>query len=130
MIKKITRINWVQELIATVLYTIISITKIMSNWRVINPDEIKIILENKKPLIIITWHNQIVGINYCWKFKKKVINIVSDHPDSILSSKIQKKFGINSLIRYKNKPTFIYRELLKASKNNDCIFMAKNDSFK
>ena len=123
MLKKITRINWVQSLIAYKIYLVIICIEKLSHWKTINREIIINITKEKKPLIILMWHNQIVGVPYSWRLEKKVYNIVTDHPDGKLSNKIQKKFGFVSLERSSKKPTNILRKLIEIGKNNDCIFI-------
>tara|TARA_X000000368_G_C23051510_1_gene721632 strand:- start:2387 stop:3040 length:654 start_codon:yes stop_codon:yes gene_type:complete len=123
VLKKVTRINCIQEIIASILYYLLSLIKILSNWQTINPEVIEKIANKKKPLIILLWHNQIIGIPYCWNINKKLYNIVSDHPDSKLSAKVQKKYGFESIERSSKKPTTIFRKLIEIGKKNDCIFI-------
>ena len=123
MLKKFTRIRWVQSIVAYKIYLIIILIKKLSSWKTINREAIISATSQKKPLIILMWHNQIIGIPYSWKLKKKVYNIVSDHPDSQLSRKIQKRFGFISLERSSKKPTNILRKIIEIGKNNDCIFI-------
>ena len=76
MLKKITRINWVQSLIAYKIYLIIICIEKLSHWKTINREIIINITKEKKPLIILMWHNQIVGVPYSWRLEKKVYNYV------------------------------------------------------
>jgi lysophospholipid acyltransferase (LPLAT)-like uncharacterized protein len=123
VLKKLTRINWVQSIIAYKIYFIIICIEKLSNWKTINREVVVNVTKEKKPLIILMWHNQIVGVPYSWKLEKKVYNIVTDHPDGKLSNKIQKKFGFVSLERSSKKPTNILRKLIEIGKSNDCIFI-------
>ncbi len=123
MLKTITRISWVQSIIAYKIYILIILIKKLSSWKTINREVIINATSEKKPLIILMWHNQIVGIPYSWGLDKKVYNIVTDHPDGNLSNKIQKKFGFISIQRSSKKPTNILRKLIEVGKNNDCIFI-------
>ncbi len=123
MLKTITRISWVQSIIAYKIYILIILIKKLSSWKTINREVIINATSEKKPLIILMWHNQIVGIPYSWGLNKKVYNIVTDHPDGNLSNKIQKKFGFISIQRSSKKPTNILRKLIEVGKNNDCIFI-------
>jgi|TARA_B110000114_G_scaffold159053_1_gene174703 lysophospholipid acyltransferase (LPLAT)-like uncharacterized protein len=123
VLKTITRISWVQSIIAYKIYILIILIKKLSSWKTINREVIINATSEKKPLIILMWHNQIVGIPYSWGLNKKVYNIVTDHPDGNLSNKIQKKFGFISIQRSSKKPTNILRKLIEVGKNNDCIFI-------
>ena len=123
MLKKITRIGWVQSIIAFIIYLLIILIKNFSSWKTINREVILKTVSKEKPLIILMWHNQIVGVPYSWDLNKKIYNIVSDHPDGKLSRKIQNKFGFISLERSSKKPTNILRKLIEIGKNNDCIFI-------
>ena len=123
MLKKLTRINWVQSIIAYKIYFIIICIEKLSSWKTINREIVVNVTKEKKPLIILMWHNQIVGVPYSWRLEKKVYNIVTDHPDGKLSNKIQKKFGFVSLERSSKKPTNILRKLIEIGKSNDCIFI-------
>lgn len=124
MVKLITRINWVQNLLSYLIFLLLKLIKASSKWNTINPEYLTKIIKNEKPLIILLWHNQIVGINFCWnKNNKKVYNIATDHPDGILSAKIQSKFGIQSIVRSSKKPTMLYKKLLEIAKRKECIFI-------
>lgn len=123
MLKKITRISWVQSVVAYKIYITIKLIEKLSIWKTINREVIVDIISQKKPLIILMWHNQIVGVPYSWRLDKKVYNIVTDHPDGNLSNKIQKKFGFISIQRSSKKPTNILRKLIQIGKNNECIFI-------
>ena len=112
-----------QSIIAYKIYILIILIKKLSSWKTINREVIINATSEKKPLIILMWHNQIVGIPYSWGLDKKVYNIVTDHPDGNLSNKIQKKFGFISIQRSSKKPTNILRKLIEVGKNNDCIFI-------
>ncbi|MDB9777037.1 DUF374 domain-containing protein [Alphaproteobacteria bacterium] len=123
MLKKITRISWVQSVVAYKIYLTLRLIEKLSIWKTINREIIVNVISQKKPLIILMWHNQIVGVPYSWKLDKKVYNIVTDHPDGNLSNKIQKKFGFISIQRSSKKPTNIFRKLIQIGKNNECIFI-------
>ena len=123
MLKKITRISWIQSVVAYKIYLTLKLIEKLSVWKTINREIIVNVISQKKPLIILMWHNQIVGVPYSWKLDKKVYNIVTDHPDGNLSNKIQKKFGFISIQRSSKKPTNILRKLIQIGKNNECIFI-------
>ena len=123
MLKKITRINWVQNVIVRILYCILVAVKNLSSWRHLNSKILTKASSQKKPLIILLWHNQVIGVTYGWNIKKKVYNIVTDHPDGTLSAKFHELLGFDSIVRSSKKPTNILRELIKIGKKNECIFI-------
>ena len=77
MLKKFTRIRWVQSILAYKIYLIIILIKNFSRWKTINRETIISATSQKKPLIILMWHNQIIGIPYSWKLKKKSVMEIS-----------------------------------------------------
>ena len=56
MLKKLTRINWVQSIIAYKIYFIIICIEKLSSWKTINREIVVNVTKEKKPLIIIMWH--------------------------------------------------------------------------
>ena len=51
MLKKLTRINWVQSIIAYKIYFIIICIEKLINWKTINREIVVNVTKEKKPLI-------------------------------------------------------------------------------
>ena len=47
----------------------------------------------------------------------------SQHRDGQLSTLVQKKFGLDPLLRKKDNPTFLIKNISKAVQNGDCIYI-------
>ena len=80
-------------------------------------------LGNKKSIIVLIWHNQLMGSTFSWKFKPKLRPIATSHRDGQLSILVQRKFGLDPLLRKKDNPTFLIKNISKAVQNGDCIYI-------
>ena len=82
-----------------------------------------LLLLNKKSLIVLIWHHQLMGSTFSWQFKPKLRPIATSHRDGQLSTLVQKKFGLDPLLRKKNNPTFLIKNISNTVKKGDCIYI-------
>ena len=80
-------------------------------------------LIKKKSLIVLIWHHQLMGSTFSWKFQPKLRPIATSHRDGQLCTLVQKKFGLDPLLRKKDNPTFLIKNISKAVQNGDCIYI-------
>ena len=123
MLKKLTKHKFFLNIFANLVYLTLWLIKHSSKWKGINETVISDELQNNKSLIVLIWHNQLMGSTFSWKFIPKLRPIATSHRDGQLSVLVQKKFGLDPLLREKDKPASLIKEISKASKNGDCIYI-------
>ena len=123
MLKRLSKNNFFLNLFANLVFLSLWIIKSTSSWRGINEEIIKKELLNKRSLIILIWHHQLMGSTFSWKFNSKLRPIATSHRDGQLSTLVQKKFGLEPLLRKKDNPTFLIKNISKAVQDGDCIYI-------
>jgi len=123
MLKRLSKNNFFLNLFANLVFLSLWIIKSTSNWRSVNEQIIEKELTKKKTLIVLIWHHQLMGSTFSWKFKPKLRPIATSHRDGQLSTLVQKKFGLDPLLRKKDNPTFLIKNISKAVQNEDCIYI-------
>lgn len=123
MLKRLSKNNFFLNLFANLVFLSLWIIKSTSSWRGINEEIIKKELSNKRSLIVLIWHHQLMGSTFSWKFNSKLRPIATSHRDGQLSTLVQKKFGLEPLLRKKDNPTFLIKNISKAVQNGDCIYI-------
>lgn len=123
MLKKLSKNNFFLQIFASLVFLSLWIIKSTSNWNGVNEEIIEKELTKKKTLIVLIWHHQLMGSTFSWKFKPKLRPIATSHRDGQLSTLVQKKFGLDPLLRKKDNPTFLIKNISKAVQNGDCIYI-------
>ena len=123
MLKKLSKNNFFLQIFASLVFLSLWIIKYTSNWNGVNEEIIEKELTKKKTLIVLIWHHQLMGSTFSWKFKPKLRPIATSHRDGQLSTLVQKKFGLDPLLRKKDNPTFLIKNISKAVQNGDCIYI-------
>ena len=123
MLKRLSKNNFFLNLFANLVFFSLWIIKSTSNWKGVNEQIIEKELTKKKTLIVLIWHHQLMGSTFSWKFKPKLRPIATSHRDGQLSTLVQKKFGLDPLLRKKDNPTFLIKNISKAVQNEDCIYI-------
>ena len=123
MLKRLSKNNFFLNLFANLVFLPLWIIKFTSNWKGVNEQIIEKELTKKKTLIVLIWHHQLMGSTFSWKFKPKLRPIATSHRDGQLSTLVQKKFGLDPLLRKKDNPTFLIKNISKAVQNGDCIYI-------
>ena len=123
MLKKLTKHKFFLNFFANLVFLSLWIVKNTSKWRGINEEVIEEELKNKKSVLILIWHNQLMGSTFSWKFKPKLRPIATSHRDGQLSILVQRKFGLDPLLRERDKPNSLIKNISLASKNGDCIYI-------
>jgi lysophospholipid acyltransferase (LPLAT)-like uncharacterized protein len=123
MLKRLSKNNFFLNLFANLVFLSLWIIKSTSNWKGVNEQIIEKELTKKKTLIVLIWHHQLMGSTFSWKFKPKLRPIATSHRDGQLSTLVQKKFGLDPLLRKKDNPTFLIKNISKAVQNGDCIYI-------
>ena len=123
MLKRLSKNNFFLNLFANLVFLSLWIIKSTSNWKGENEQIIEKELTKKKTLIVLIWHHQLMGSTFSWKFKPKLRPIATSHRDGQLSTLVQKKFGLDPLLRKKDNPTFLIKNISKAVQNEDCIYI-------
>ena len=123
MLKKLSKKNFFLQIFASLVFLSLWIIKTTSNWNGVNEEIIEKELTKKKTLIVLIWHHQLMGSTFSWKFKPKLRPIATSHRDGQLSTLVQKKFGLDPLLRKKDNPTFLIKNISKAVQNGDCIYI-------
>ncbi len=123
MLKRLSKNNFFLNIFANLVFLSLWIIKSTSNWNGVNEEIIEKELIKKKTLIVLIWHHQLMGSTFSWKFKPKLRPIATSHRDGQLSTLVQKKFGLDPLLRKKDNPTFLIKKISKAVQNGDCIYI-------
>ena len=123
MLKRLSKNNFFLNLFANLVFLSLWIIKSTSNWKGVNEQIIEKELTKKKTLIVLIWHHQLMGSTFSWKFKPKLRPIATSHRDGQLSTLVQKKFGLDPLLRKKDNQTFLIKNISKAVQNGDCIYI-------
>ncbi len=123
MLKRLSKNNFFLNIFGNLVFLSLWIIKSTSKWDGINEEIIKKELNKKKSLIVLIWHHQLMGSTFSWKFNPKLRPIATSHRDGKLSTLVQKKFGLDPLLRKKNNPTFLIKNISKAVQNGDCIYI-------
>ena len=123
MLKRLSKNNFFLNLFANLVFLSLWTIKSTSNWKGVNEQIIEKELTKKKTLIVLIWHHQLMGSTFSWKFKPKLRPIATSHRDGQLSTLVQKKFGLDPLLRKKDNPTFLIKNISKAVQNEDCIYI-------
>ena len=123
MLKRLSKNNFFLNIFANLVFLSLWIIKSTSNWNGVNEGIIEKELIKKKTLIVLIWHHQLMGSTFSWKFKPKLRPIATSHRDGQLSTLVQKKFGLDPLLRKKDNPTFLIKNISKAVQNGDCIYI-------
>ena len=123
MLKKLSKNNFFLNLFANLVFISLWIIKSTSRWYSVNEEIIEKELIKKKSLIVLIWHHQLMGSTFSWKFQPKLRPIATSHRDGQLSTLVQKKFGLDPLLRKKDNPTFLIKNISKAVQNGDCIYI-------
>ena len=123
MLKRLSKNNFFLNLFANLVFLSLWIIKSTSNWKGANEQIIEKELTKKKTLIVLIWHHQLMGSTFSWKFKPKLRPIATSHRDGQSSTLVQKKFGLDPLLRKKDNPTFLIKNIQKAVQNEDCIYI-------
>ena len=123
MLKRLSKNNFFLNIFANLVFLSLWIIKNTSKWDGVNEEIIEKELIKKKSLIVLIWHHQLMGSTFSWKFKPKLRPIATSHRDGQLSTLVQKKFGLDPLLRKKNNPTYLIKNISKAVKNGDCIYI-------
>ena len=123
MLKRLSKNNFFLNIFANLVFLSLWIIKSTSNWNGVNEEIIEKELTKKKTLIVLIWHHQLMGSTFSWKFKPKLRPIATSHRDGQLSTLVQKKFGLDPLLRKKDNPTFLIKNIQKAVQNGDCIYI-------
>ena len=123
MLKRLSKNSFFLQIFASLVFLSLWIIKSTSNWKGVNEEIIEKELTKKKTLIVLIWHHQLMGSTFSWKFKPKLRPIATSHRDGQLSTLVQKKFGLDPLLRKKDNPTFLIKNISKAVQNGDCIYI-------
>ena len=123
MLKRLSKNNFFLNIFANLVFLSLWIIKSTSKWNGINEEIVEKELNKKKSLIVLIWHHQLMGSTFSWKFKPKLRPIATSHRDGQLSTLVQKKFGLDPLLRKKDNPTFLIKNISKAVQNGDCIYI-------
>ena len=123
MLKRLSKNSFFLQIFASLVFLSLWIIKSTSNWNGVNEEIIEKELIKKKTLVVLIWHHQLMGSTFSWKFKPKLRPIATSHRDGQLSTLVQKKFGLDPLLRKKDNPTFLIKNISKAVQNGDCIYI-------
>ena len=123
MLKKLSKIKFFLNIFAYLIFFSLKFIKITSSWKGVNEEIIGKELLKKKSLIVLIWHYQLMGSTFSWKFEPKLRPIATSHRDGQLSTLVQKKFKLEPLLRKKDNPTFLIKNISNAVQNGDCIYI-------
>ena len=125
MLKKLSKNKFFQIIFVNLIYLSLSLIKKTSNWSGVNEETIVRQLQDKKSIIVLIWHNQLMGSTFSWKFKSKLRPVATSHRDGQISTLVQKKFGLDPLLREKEKPSALIKDISLAVKNGEPVNLSK-----
>ena len=123
MLKRLSKNNFFLNLFANLVFLFLWIIKSTSNWKGVNEQIIEKELTKKKTLVVLIWHHQLMGSTFSWKFKPKLRPVATSHRDGQISTLVQRKFGLDPLLREKDKPTALIKEITLAVEKGECIYI-------
>ena len=123
MLKKLSKNKFFKIIFVNLIYLSLSLIKKTSNWSGVNEETIVRQLQDNKSIIVLIWHNQLMGSTFSWKFKPKLRPVATSHRDGQISTLVQKKFGLDPLLREKEKPSALIKDISLAVKNGECIYI-------
>ena len=118
MLKYLSKNYFFLNIFANLIFFSLWFIKNTSNWKVINEEIVEKELGNKKSIIVLIWHNQLMGSTFSWNFKPKLRPIATSHRDGQLSILVQRKFGLDPLLRKKDNPSFLIRNISKTDRKS------------
>ena len=123
MLKKLSKNKFFKIIFVNLIYLSLSLIRKTSNWSGINEEIIEKQLRDNKSIIVLIWHNQLMGSTFSWKFKPKLRPVATSHRDGQISTLVQRKFGLDPLLREKDRPTALIKDISLAVKNGECIYI-------
>ena len=123
MLKKLSKNKFFKIIFVNLIYLSLSLVRKTSNWSGVNEETIEKQLQDNKSIIVLIWHNQLMGSTFSWKFKPKLRPVATSHRDGQISTLVQKKFGLDPLLRDKDRPTALIKDISLAVKNGECIYI-------
>ena len=72
MLKKLSKNKFFKIIFVNLIYLSLSLIKKTSNWSGVNEEVIEKQLQDNKSIIVLIWHNQLMGSTFSWKFKPKL----------------------------------------------------------
>ena len=84
MLKKLSKNKFFKIIFVNLIYLSLSLIKKTSNWSGVNEEVIEKQLQDNKSIIVLIWHNQLMGSTFSWKFKPKLRPVATSHRDCLL----------------------------------------------
>ncbi len=115
MLKKFSHTFIGRMLFSLILATIIFIIGISVKWRHENHHTYRLLKERKKPYIIVSWHEHIIGMT--WNLPRPITTLNSPHSDGQILGKAVQLVGLNIVWGSSNKQALSgLRDLVKELK--------------
>ncbi len=93
-----------------------------SKWQHYNTDNIKTLIQNNKPFIVVFWHGHMLMMAKAWIYKKSFYMLSSSHKDGKLIARTVNFLGIKTIYGSTNKKGDIAGlKIIKHLKNNKSI---------
>lgn len=97
MIKRFTRINFIQSVLSWIISVYLKLCYHTSFWCVKDESRVRDLIKKNNKVIICFWHGNLLMTPYCWNFDKYFYMLISPHPDGRLISKAVSYFQINTI---------------------------------
>ncbi|MGD9638187.1 MAG: lysophospholipid acyltransferase family protein [Alphaproteobacteria bacterium] len=77
-----------------ILIVVVRFVHFTGRFKYIGTENIEPFWQEKKPVIMATWHSRIMLVTYFWRTKNLINALVSPHRDGLILSSIFRNFGV------------------------------------
>jgi lysophospholipid acyltransferase (LPLAT)-like uncharacterized protein len=97
MIKRLWRMNWVQEAVSFLLVAYIRLVRVTNKFTV-EPADADRLVEAHTPLIVAMWHGQHFMMTFAWhRSIARVAALISRHGDAGISAAAHRRLGVEAI---------------------------------
>ncbi|MBP6986413.1 MAG: lysophospholipid acyltransferase family protein [Alphaproteobacteria bacterium] len=122
LIKKLTKKQWFQDLLASIASSYMRFVYATTRWEYINHEATHHLICDKQPILFCFWHNRLGMMRFAWQWSKPFHMLISGHSDGRIISKTMSNLGIQTVIGSSSSGSFdATRKILKALKNGDGV---------
>lgn len=102
-VKSIVKSDVFINVMARLAWLYIKFVQMSSRWQIIHENRVLPFVNEKKPLIVVFWHNRLFLNALGWPYKTPFYMLISKHSDGKLISKVMENFGIDTIEGSTNK---------------------------
>ena len=122
MLKRITRINMVRQVLCWIAANYIRLVYRTSRWRYEGTSHPEALWDQNKPFIVAFWHGRLLMMPYMWRPGVPINVLISHHADGEFLSRIMRYFSIETVRGSSKKGgAAALRKLVRLLARGDCI---------